>query len=289
MTVTMISRLRSRSSTLLNRLFHQHEKRNVKPAPTQRLPTGSPPLSVLDEKKALSHITVESAPPAQLVDADTISRPIGTLEMFFKRLGDAGASANREHAAFFTVLQVHFPSQVTNPEDYIARAWEVVGQRFPALRAEVSPPDETEPQGRSKFTVRPFDKDSFQKSFSVHPDCPNVDVLFAEPSPIRSTATCYWLPGPGQLVLRTSHWRADGFGQVLLTDVFMTTLASILERGLDAPLEESVAPQPQDVDITPGLEDLIRKYVNDPPAEAADAEILSEYISGLFSSCFGDF
>ncbi|GAW22248.1 hypothetical protein ANO14919_117840 [Xylariales sp. No.14919] len=231
-------------------------------------------IPTIDEKKTFFGVSEESKSSSQLAGSDAVSRPLGTLEVFFKRLADAGASANREHAAFFTVLQVHFPPQITRAEDYIARAWDVVGERFPALRAEILPPSEAGPQKRLRAVIRPFNKHSFRNTFSVHLDCPNVDVLFAAPSPIRNTSTCYWLPGPRQIVLRTSHWRADGFGQVLLTNVFMSTLASIVQRGVDAPLYSSLIQQPLDDPITLGLEDLIRKYVKGPPCEASEADIL---------------
>ncbi|KAI1755459.1 hypothetical protein F4782DRAFT_538461 [Xylaria castorea] len=258
-------------SSLLNRIFpFQNEVQDANPVSKEWQPTGSP-HRVVNERKAFS--------PVSLTDSTAISRPMGTLEWFFKRLGDKASAANREHAAFFTVLQVRFPSQVTNPEDYISRAWEVVGRRFPAVRAEISPPDQADPHNRVRFAVRPFDGHSFRKTFSTHPGCPNVDVLFADSSPIQSTATCYWLPSPGQIVLRTAHWRADGFGQILLTDVFMSTLASILQKGLDAPLDDSLTRQPTDAPITPGLEDLIRKYVKDPPADPADADILMDTLA----------
>ncbi|KAI0455415.1 hypothetical protein F5B21DRAFT_503469 [Xylaria acuta] len=276
---TMTSRLRWHSSSLLNRIFHfQNGGRDTKPVSTEQQPAGLP-RRVINEKKAFPRVSVseKSTPPSQSAESTTDSRPMGALEWFFKRLGDKATAANREHAAFFTVLQVRFPSQVTNIEDYIARAWEVVGRRFPALRAEISPPDQTDPHNRPRFTVRPFDIHSFRNSFSTHPGCPNVDVLFGDSSPIRSTATCYWLPSPGQIVLRTAHWRADGFGQILLTDVFMSTLASIVQNGLDAPLDDSLTRQPTDAPITPGLEDLIRKYVkDDTPADPADADILMD-------------
>ncbi|KAI0862674.1 hypothetical protein F4860DRAFT_523040 [Xylaria cubensis] len=277
-TETMGSRLRLPSSSLLNRIFHfQNGPQDTKAVSREWQPTGSL-HRVVNERKAFSHVSVsdKSTSPLQSTDSTAISRPIGTLEWFFKRLGDKAIAANREHAAFFTVLQVRFPSQVANAEDYISKAWEVVGRRFPAIRAEISPPDQADPHNRTRFAVRPFDIHSFRNTFSTHPGCPNVDELFADSSPIRSTATCYWLPSPGQIVLRTAHWRADGFGQILLTDVFMSTLASIVQKGLEAPLDDSLTRQPMDAPITPGLEDLIRKYVKDPPADPADADILMD-------------
>ncbi|KAI0442181.1 hypothetical protein F4803DRAFT_575765 [Xylaria telfairii] len=276
---TITSRLlRWHSSPFLNRIFHfQNGDRDAKAIATERQPTGAS-RQAINEKKPFSRVPVSEkiTPPSQLVDSNAVSRPMGTLEWFFKRLGDKATAANREHAAFFTVLQIQFPSHVTNAEDYIARAWEVVGRRYPALRAEICPPDTANPQNRARFAVRPFDIHSFRNTFSTHPGCPNVDALFADSSPIRSTATCYWLPSPGQIVLRTAHWRADGFGQVLLTDVFMSTLASIVQNGLNAPLSDSFTRQPTDAPITPGLEDLIRKYVKDPAGEPADADILMD-------------
>ncbi|KAI0408571.1 hypothetical protein F4802DRAFT_593987 [Xylaria palmicola] len=274
--LTMTAGLRSHSGSWLNRIFHfHHGGRENNLASTKRLPKGTPRRAI-ENKKTPARVPASERRPPPSVEPGTVSRPIGTLEMFFKRLGDVSASADREHAAFFTALQVRFPAEVTNPEAYIAKAWEAVGRRFPALRAEISPPDEADPDRRSRFTVRPFDAQSFRESFSVHPDCPNVDALFAPASPIRATATCYWLPRPRQIVLRTAHWRADGFGQVLLTDVFLSTLGSILARGLDAPLDVSLAPQPEDAALTPGLEDLIRAHVREEPAAAGDADVLMD-------------
>ncbi|KAI3333403.1 hypothetical protein F4824DRAFT_513313 [Ustulina deusta] len=272
---SMTSRLRLQPGLFFRRIFNlQHRTRDTKLDSTECLP-------IIDEKQTLPRVSEKSTPLSQLADSSIVSRPMGTLENFFQRLAEAGASANREHAAFFTVLQVRFPSQVVKPEDHIARAWEVVGRRFPALRSEISPPEDGDSQKRSRITIRPFDKHDFQSTFSVHPDCPNVDVLFAAPSPVESTAKCYWLPGPGQIVLRTSHWRTDGFGQVLLTDAFMSTLADIIQRGVDAPLDEDDSSLTQQAPITPALEDLIRKYVKEPPSEAAEADILMDtYANG---------
>lgn len=278
MVLTIPSRIRSRSGSLLNRVFRLHKGRGIKSVSADWT-SASAPTRAVGEEKSLSQVSLSNTEESRLSldapDSEPVSRPMGTLETLLKRLADAGSSANREHAAFFTVLQVRFPSKVANPKDYIARAWEVVGRRFPALRAEISPPDAGDPQKRHRLTVQPFSKHSFRSTFTVHPNCPNVDVLFST-SPIRSTATCYWLPTPGQIILRTSHWRADGVGQILLTDVFMSTLASVVERGLDAPLDDSFTRQPEGGAITPSLEDLIRKYVKDPPAEAADADILMD-------------
>ncbi|KAJ2978451.1 hypothetical protein NUW58_g7494 [Xylaria curta] len=183
--LTMTSRLRSRSNVFLNRLFKLHHgSRDIKPASSEWQPTDSP-NRVIRRKKTFPGVVVpeKGTLPSQPVDTTTYSRPIGTLEWFFKRLGDKASSANREHAAFFTVLQLEFPPHIINAEDYIARAWEVIGRRFPALRAEISPPDEDDTHQRSRVTVRPFNKHNFRGTFTVHPDCPNVDVLFGTASP----------------------------------------------------------------------------------------------------------
>ncbi|KAI0838318.1 hypothetical protein F5Y06DRAFT_55874 [Hypoxylon sp. FL0890] len=225
-------------------------------------------------------VTEQTTSLSPMADSVSFSRPMGALEMFFKKLSDAGAPANREHAAFFTVLQVRFPACVTQAEDYIARAWEIIIRRFPALRAEVSPPDKADPHDRARITVRPFTDYSYRDMFSVHPDCPNVDVLFSAPCQ-RKTATCHWLPEPAQVVLRTSHWRTDGFGLVLLSDIFMSTLATVVQLGLDSPLGRYLTQEPLDPPIGPSLEDVIRKYTQYPPCEAEDADnLVDTFVNG---------
>jgi len=199
--------------------------------------------------------------------SSSFSRHVGTLEDLFNNISEVRGSINREHTSFFVVLQVHFPPTHADVEDYIARAWLGLGQRYPALRAQISPPTKFDTRKQSRISVQPWDEANFRASFSTHPDCPNVDVLFSTPSPKRTTATCHWLPDPGQVVIRTAHWRSDGFGLVLLADSFLSALADTLQKGSSAPLGNNG--NKQLLAIPPSLEDLVRKHLPAPPPEAA--------------------
>ncbi|KAI1140809.1 hypothetical protein F5Y05DRAFT_410655 [Hypoxylon sp. FL0543] len=243
----------------------------------------SQPARFVNKRANFSSVAGQTASPPPMENSAPYSRPMGALETFFKKLSDAGAPANREHAAFFTVLQVRFPSCITDVEAYIARAWEVIMRRFPELRGEVSPPDEADPHNRPRITVRPFAEYCYRDTFSVHPECPNVDVLFSSPCQ-RKTASCCWLPGPGQVVLRTSHWRTDGLGLILMSDVFMSTLATVVQLGLGAPLSRYFTQKPLEPPFGPSLEDVIRNYMQYPPCDAEDAanadDLVDTFVNG---------
>ncbi|KAK7754817.1 hypothetical protein SLS62_003131 [Diatrype stigma] len=263
----LASRVKSFKSLLLKKKFGR-KARGLKSAPmvcqAESQSTGEgvffPP-----------YVEVKQTP---LAHSSSFSRPIGTLEKLFEDISEVGGGPiDREHTAFFTVLQVRFPPVVTRAEDHIARAWEEVGRQFPALRASISSSNRPDGNKQSMITVQPWSESNFRNSFTVHPGCPNVDVLFSTPSPRRTTATCHWLPDPGQVVIRTAHWRTDGFGLVLLSQTFLSTLATTLRAGISAPLSNNSASQP--LSVPPSLEDLVRKHVQDHPGTAADADDLA--------------
>ncbi|KAI0889002.1 uncharacterized protein GGS22DRAFT_152891 [Annulohypoxylon maeteangense] len=268
MTPTMlVSRLIPHKTPLLKRIFHTMPKqfravstvRQVEPHPNNR------------ESIRPSHITTKGTLPKQ---SGSFSRPLGALEKMTESISEVRGSTNREHTAFFTIVQVRFPPTLTNMEEYIASAWEEVGRQFPVLRAEASPPNKSDSHKQPMITLKSWNESNFRTSFSAHPDCPNVDVLFSAPSPRRSTATCHWLPDPGQIVIRTSHWRTDGFGLVLLAEAFLSTLANKLQTGLDVHLDNDLTEPPLTVPST--LEDLVQMYVRGPQGEASDADELAK-------------
>ncbi|PQE09133.1 Cytochrome p450 protein [Rutstroemia sp. NJR-2017a WRK4] len=213
--------------------------------------------------------------PSKLTTGEhsSFSRHVGTLEDLFNNISEVKGSSNREHTSFFVVVQVQFPPTEANVEKHIARAWQSLGERYPALRAQISAPSKWDSSKQSSISVEPWDEEKFRTSFSTHPNCPNVDELFSTPSPKRTTATCHWLPDPGQVVIRTAHWRCDGYGLVLLADSFLSALADTLQKGSSAPLENNGTKQP--LVVPESLENLVRKHLPAPsPEETADVEEL---------------
>lgn len=184
---------------------------------------------------------------------------MGTLENLFNDLGEVDGPINREHTAFFTVLQLRFPTTAAHLEASLARAWMEVGQLYPVLRAQVTSPPGLRHHRKATVTLTSLSDSEFRNSFSIHRDCPNVDVLFSVPSPRSTTATCHWLPGPGQVVIRTAHWRTDGFGLVLLADAFLSALAKVLGNMLNTPAQDEELKKCPTLPST--LEDLVSVHV----------------------------
>lgn len=211
---------------------------------------------------------------------DTFTRPAGTLERHFNSISKLKGLVNREHASPFMVLQLRFPSTITtNAEDYIARAWTETGRQYPALRAQISGLTKSD----TMVTVSPWHESGFRDTFSTHAECADVNALFSAASaPKRKnySATCHWLPRPGQVVISTSHWCTDGLGFALLADAFLSTLAKLLQTGLHhAKLNDDATTQPPPSAAPPTLEDLVRKHVPKTTSNAAadaDADALAK-------------
>ncbi|RYP67275.1 hypothetical protein DL770_008642 [Monosporascus sp. CRB-9-2] len=207
-------------------------------------------------------------------------------------LHDIGAPANREHAVMLVVLRLHFPVPIENPEPYLRRAWQIMGQQYPALGSSLSPANTADPQARSKLTVSHFTPEGWVRStFSAHPDCKDVDSLFSGMGR-PSTTRCCWLPGPGQIVVWSSHWRTDGVGLALLSDSFLSALANVIRLGLLVPLEAYPVQQAPDPPLRPALETLAQsqsRYASEaytPLLRRAADELVNKFAKGLPSIGF---
>lgn len=231
-----------------------------------------------------------------MASPNVYSRPAGAMETFFKKLGDSGPREGPEHGACLGVFQLEFPDIMSKVRaaQYIAAAWETLGKRYPVLRAEISePPFPVDKMGRERpiITVRSSTEATFgETSFSTHPGCPSIDALFSTTPHISQskTATCHWLPDPGQVILRLSHWRTDGLGKLLLAHEFLSTLGSLVQFGheqghvdvktvLTRWRQQQQQTQSSPPMLSPSVEELVRKYLPPPTnpkeasASAADA------------------
>ncbi|KAH6678003.1 hypothetical protein B0J14DRAFT_687862 [Halenospora varia] len=192
-----------------------------------------------------------------VVSPGSFSRPLGNLEVFFKTLADLGAPLQREHWAVHLALRLNFISggniEISDPEPYLRRAWQLVRRQHPAIGSTISPAAHA---SRERLNLAPFDADAWvNDTFVVHRDHGNADALFSNirPSP---TTMCYWLPSSSELVIRSSHWRLDGIGMLMLGHSFLTALAEILRLGpneasRDAYIENlpvSAQPLPQNLE-----------------------------------------
>ena len=237
------------------------------------------------------------------------ARPLGTLENFFKKLADTGIPVNREHWTISLVLGLEFPSSVDDPAACLVRAWQVLRHRYPALGATVIPPPAAtavsprseEEEAVPTLAVDPFDAEAWtRETFIVHDGGARAEALFEQLRPTR-TATCHWVPGPRQLIFRSSHWRIDGVGIAMLGHEFMAALADVLSRGPDAGFDDYTTHQKlPNLPLDPPLEVLAQKFTGaesrdddngdddvpsrpgTPPALAAGADALvGEFLKGL--------
>ncbi|KAL7622879.1 hypothetical protein AAE478_006558 [Parahypoxylon ruwenzoriense] len=224
----------------------------------------------------------------QLSTTDTtFSRPVGNLEAFFKVLSDNLVPEDREHWTISLPLKLRFPPYIGDPTSYLSRAWQALRLQHPALGATLSPQSGSDPKGGLMVSISPYDPDSWVNDTFIRRDEKDASTLFSKLFP-TATATCYWLPTAGELVLRSSHWCIDGVGMVRLGHNFLTILASILRLGTEAALDSLVIRSPVDTLISPSLEELIRQKSNIPPgseedpilAEGADI-LVGEFIRGV--------
>ncbi|KAH8727768.1 hypothetical protein GQ44DRAFT_824602 [Phaeosphaeriaceae sp. PMI808] len=123
------------------------------------------------------------------------------------------------------------------------------------MRAEISSPITANLNHELLVTQQSFGEFDFRDTFLSHSDCPHVDSLLSTPCRKRGITTCYWLPGPNQIVLRAPHWRIDGFGLVMLSDILLSTLANLVRNGLHVPFNNSA--QQQNNQVSPSLGHLI--------------------------------
>ncbi|KKY38535.1 hypothetical protein UCDDA912_g01372 [Diaporthe ampelina] len=203
----------------------------------------------------------------------TFTRPLDTIETFFKWLADLGVPLKREHWGVSLALRLSLPDSLpaSEAEPYIRRAWLILSKQHPMLHAR--------PEGNT-VTVSPLDEEEWLKEsfFSHTGEEVTLDSLFTsiEPAPIVS---CHWLPRQRDLILHGSHWRLDGIGSLKLADRLLAALGAVIRVGLAAPLGSyglDLTPL-----FTPSLDDITNAYLDEdstPPAVKTVADNLLQTV-----------
>ncbi|KAJ0106744.1 hypothetical protein J7T55_001268 [Diaporthe amygdali] len=204
----------------------------------------------------------------------THSRPLGNLEVFFKKLADLGVTLEREHWAVHLALSLRV-SDTINLSPYLQRAWQEVRRHYPAIGSiicpaqEVGVEEECDVLKREILTLPVCEAALWSEdTFFVHDNEKNADSLFCCLRP-KPTATCHWLPQSSQVVIRSSHWRLDGIGMAKLGHVFLAKLAEVLriEPG-NVSLGVSTTNLPTNQPLPHSIENLARIWIDKQSAEA---------------------
>ncbi|KAL7800066.1 hypothetical protein V8C37DRAFT_363966 [Trichoderma ceciliae] len=232
------------------------------------------------------------------------SRPLDSLENFFKLLSDSGSPVNREHWAVSLALQVNFKASLANPIPYIRRAWLLTGRLHPTLTGSVVDDATSSTQSspaRPILTIRPFDADAWvSEGFVVHHSKDSItngdggDENTAMPASSASnlfakmlsngTPTCHWLPTTREIFIRSAHWRIDGIGMLMLAHSFLSSLASVMRNGLDCDLNSYDSLVGSRL-LTRSLDDLANAYTDETSTpmfirSAADG-LANDFVRGV--------
>ncbi|XXH04229.1 hypothetical protein Hte_010643 [Hypoxylon texense] len=201
-------------------------------------------------------------------------------------LSEAGKPLRREHWTIHLALRIGFPQHINEPTRFLQQAWQSLQHQHPALGATVD-----DSSAIPRLVAGAIDTNTWvSETFAVCYEYKTAQDLFPN---LHSTptATCYWLPASSEIVIRSSHWRIDGVGMVLLAHDFMTALASAVQHdGHDAPLKvlmpDSNDPRP----LGPSLEQLASAQSKFPAtrdgtehpllAAAADA-LVGQFLRGV--------
>lgn len=81
------------------------------------------------------------------------TRPLGTLENFFKSLASIGAPLDREHWTITFVLSLGFPPFIEDPAPHLIRTWQVLRRQYPALGAILALSNPEDPQATPVLAV----------------------------------------------------------------------------------------------------------------------------------------
>ncbi|KAJ4420473.1 hypothetical protein N0V82_004350 [Gnomoniopsis sp. IMI 355080] len=228
------------------------------------------------------------------------SRPLGNLELFFKKLADSGSPLGREHWAVHLALTLRIKDHA-DLLPYLQNTWLAIRREHPAIGSIIKPPAEV-PEAkehandptREVLTIPALDAVRWgRETFFVHENEKDADGLFSglQPTP---TATCHWLPQSSTLIIRSSHWRLDGIGIIKLGHVFLTTLAETLQmKAEDFQTIESTKERSSITTLPPNLERLAQIWRQTQGLAAASSQnerqVLTDRLDAGADALVGEF
>ncbi|KAL7893312.1 hypothetical protein HDV63DRAFT_387727 [Trichoderma sp. SZMC 28014] len=214
-------------------------------------------------------------------------RPLDTTENMYRVVSETTAH-NRDQWAITLSLRLSCYSSIEDLSTYIRRAWLVTRLLHPNLAGIVTKTSSQREKSSATciVTVGPFREDEWlSQTFLIHPPSHTGEDLVRD-AKYSELPSLHWLPGTCELCFRSSHWRIDGMGMLMLANSYLNSLATLISLGLSVSLED-VAKRAPDArgSLTPSLDDVLESYKDDDSTPesvrvAAD-ELIARYRKGI--------
>lgn len=210
-------------------------------------------------------------------------RPLDSIELFFKSIGEKGATFNREHRAVRAYAKFSLDHPTGDAEAALKHAWKSVRYLQPQIAASLQEKilgyDVPQTAGMESWMAQTFLVESVL----------TIDELLA--SPRRSSLpTLHYLPKTSEILFCCSHWRIDAIGATSLMNLLFRSFAepsqiSFGDEGkrLSSGRDEA-AKFPQDVsqEDEDAAASLSMEYATNLPSLGLPVQLVNE-ISGITS------
>lgn len=192
-------------------------------------------------------------------------RPLDSIELYFKALGEKGATFNRENGAVRAYAKFSRDPSAYNAEAALKHAWKTVRYLQPQIAASL--------QGETIVYEVPqaADLESWMARTFLVETMLTIDELLASPRRC-SLPTLYYLPKTSEVLICASHWRIDAIGA--------TSLMNLLFRSFAEPSHTSFGDEGKN--LSPGRDEaakLLQKVSQE--SEDAATSLLMEYTTNI--------
>ena len=208
-------------------------------------------------------------------------RPLNSIELFLRTVGEQGATHSKEHWAVRACAKFNYDRSTHDAEVALKHAWKTLRFLQPQMAAymqrdsihyEVAQPAELESWMRETFLVETL---------------LTSDELLAS-SRRSSLPTLHYLPHTSEVLFCSSHWRIDAIGAVSLINLLFKSVAepspiSFGDEGNNlSPGRDEAAGFPQDVsqEADDAATSLLMEYTSNLPSLGLPVELVNE-IFGL--------
>lgn len=148
----------------------------------------------------------------------SFERPLNSVEMFFKTLGDGGRPLSREHWAVRICAEFRLDPALSDISSVLRRAWIAMRYDHPQIASFA--------RGQTRVYEVPDSAalDSWvAETFMVSPGT-TAEELIASFRP-SSFPIIHYLPDTSEILIRLSHWYADATGATCLMSNFFKALS----------------------------------------------------------------